>query len=88
MKDIYDAQGQLLPDNQRITKIGRILRSSSFDELPQLFNILCGELSLIGNRPLLIEYLKEMTLEQRRRCLVMPGLATYDTVSSVKSGAS
>lgn len=74
MTDERDAQGNLLPDEVRLTKFGRILRSTSLDELPELFNILKGDMSLIGPRPLLVRYLPYYTDEERHRHDVRPGL--------------
>lgn len=74
MTDARDLQGRLLPDEVRLTKFGRWLRSTSLDELPELWNILRGEMSFIGPRPLLMEYLPHYTDEQRRRHDVRPGL--------------
>ena len=67
-------KGELLPDNQRLTRFGRMLRATSLDELPELFNILKGDMSLVGPRPLLVEYLPRYNEEQRRRHEVRPGL--------------
>lgn len=69
-----DADGNLLPDDQRLTKYGKILRSTSLDELPELINILKGDMSIVGPRPLLVEYLPLYSEEQRHRHDVRPGL--------------
>src|SRR5690554_1864855 len=69
-----DEQGNLLPDDKRLTKFGKILRSTSLDELPGLFNILFGQMSIVGPRPLLVQYLPLYNEEQRKRHLVRPGL--------------
>lgn len=74
MTNACDADGRLLPDHQRITPLGRFLRSTSLDELPQLFNVLRGEMSLIGPRPLLVRYLDRYSPEQARRHDVRPGV--------------
>ncbi|MGB9752251.1 MAG: UDP-galactose phosphate transferase [Roseiflexus castenholzii] len=74
MTNARDAQGNLLPDEQRLTPFGRFLRSASLDELPQLFNVLRGEMSLVGPRPLLMTYINRYTPEQRRRLDVLPGV--------------
>lgn len=75
MTDERDENGKLLPDKVRLTKFGRFLRSTSLDELPELFNILKGDMSIIGPRPLLVEYLPRYNEEQRRRHEVRPGLS-------------
>jgi lipopolysaccharide/colanic/teichoic acid biosynthesis glycosyltransferase len=74
MTDARDPQGRLLPDEVRLTRFGRWLRSTSLDELPELWNIVRGEMSFVGPRPLLMEYLLHYTDEQRRRHDVRPGL--------------
>ena len=74
MTDERDATGELLPDDLRLTKFGKALRSTSLDELPELFNILKGDMSLVGPRPLLTRYLPRYSAEQRRRHEVRPGL--------------
>lgn len=77
MNDQVDHNGNLLSDEQRTTTVGRILRKYSIDELPQLWNVLKGDMSLIGPRPLLVEYLEYYTLEQKRRHEVMPGITGW-----------
>ena len=85
MNNKKDADGNLLPDEQRVTKFGKFLRSTSLDELPELFNILKGDLSIIGPRPLLVEYLPYYTEEERHRHDVRGGLTVpevlYDNVT-------
>jgi len=75
MNDRWDEQGNLLPDEQRLTRLGRFLRSLTLDELPELFNVLRGEMSLVGPRPLLVEYRDLYTPEQWRRHEMPPGMA-------------
>lgn len=77
MTDLRDAQGKLLPDDQRLPAFGRFLRSTSLDELPELFNVLTGTMSLVGPRPLLMEYLARYTPEQARRHHVQPGITGW-----------
>jgi sugar transferase EpsL len=77
MTDAQDSFGQLLPDDARLTSFGRFLRSSSMDELPELINVLRGEMSLVGPRPLLTQYLERYTSEQVRRHDVMPGITGW-----------
>jgi len=81
MRDLRDAGGNLLPDEQRLTKLGRFLRSTSLDELPELFNVLKGEMSLVGPRPLLVAYLDRYTPEQARRHEVLPGITGWAQVN-------
>jgi sugar transferase EpsL len=80
MTDACDRHGRLLPDAARLTRLGRRLRSTSLDELPQLVNVLRGEMSLVGPRPLLPEYLPHYTAEQARRHLVRPGITGWAAV--------
>ena len=77
MTDKRDASGNLLPDDQRLSKFGRILRSTSMDELPEVFNILKGDMSIVGPRPLLVSYLPRYNEEQHHRHDVRPGLTGY-----------
>lgn len=77
MRDLKDGQGNPLPDAERLTKLGRFLRASSLDELPELINILKGEMSFVGPRPLLIEYLPLYNSEQSRRHEVLPGITGW-----------
>ncbi len=81
MIDARDGQGHLLPDDERLTTFGRFLRSSSLDELPELINVLKGEMSLVGPRPLLMQYLARYTPEQRRRHAVRPGITGWAQVN-------
>lgn len=77
MNDRKDKSGNLLPDMQRITRVGRFLRSTSLDELPQLLNVLRGDMALIGPRPLLVQYLPLYSAEQMRRHDVRPGITGW-----------
>mgnify|MGYP000033911469 FL=1 len=77
MTDERDAQGDLLPDEERLTKVGRFVRSTSIDELPQLINVLKGDMALIGPRPLLVQYLPLYNKEQARRHEVRPGITGW-----------
>jgi lipopolysaccharide/colanic/teichoic acid biosynthesis glycosyltransferase len=81
MSDVRDAQGRLRPDEERITRLGRFLRSFSLDELPELLNVLRGEMSLVGPRPLLLEYVPRYTAEQRRRLDVLPGMTGWAQIN-------
>jgi len=81
MTDERDAQGNLLPDAQRLTTIGKFIRKTSIDELPQLFNVLAGNMALIGPRPLLVKYLPLYSKEQMRRHEVRPGITGWAQVN-------
>lgn len=81
MTDARDENGNLLPDDVRLTKFGRLLRSTSLDELPEAFNIIKGDMSVIGPRPLLVEYLPYYTEEERHRHDVRPGLSGWAQVN-------
>lgn len=81
MTDEWDAEGNLLPDVQRLTKVGRFIRSTSIDELPQLINVLKGDMALIGPRPLLPQYLPLYSKEQARRHEVRPGITGWAQVN-------
>lgn len=80
MTDARDSEGNLLPPAERITRVGRFLRSTSLDELPQLWNVLKGDMSLIGPRPLLVDYLPLYTKEEYRRHEVLPGITGWAQV--------
>ncbi|OFM19544.1 MULTISPECIES: sugar transferase [Staphylococcus] len=81
MTDARDDQGELLPDEQRMTKVGSFIRKASIDELPQLINVIKGDLSLVGPRPLLMEYLPLYSDEQKKRHLVKPGITGWAQVN-------
>jgi lipopolysaccharide/colanic/teichoic acid biosynthesis glycosyltransferase len=81
MTDARDAQGVLLPDADRLTAAGRFIRKTSLDELPQLINVVKGDMSLVGPRPLLVEYLPRYSAEQRRRHDVRPGITGWAQVN-------
>ena len=81
MTDKKDGEGKLLPDSERLTKFGKLLRAASLDELPELFNILKGDMSIIGPRPLLVSYLPYYTEEEKLRHKVRPGLTGLAQVS-------
>lgn len=80
MTDERDAEGRLLPDAKRLTKVGRFVRSTSIDELPQLINVLKGDMSFIGPRPLLVEYLPYYTEREKLRHTVRPGISGWAQV--------
>ncbi len=77
MRDLYDENGNLLPDEERLTRVGKYLRASSLDELPEFFTVLRGKMSLVGPRPLLAEYLGRYSTEQARRHDVLPGITGW-----------
>lgn len=81
MTDKRDAQGNLLPDEQRLTRFGKFLRKTSLDELPELLNVLKGDMSLVGPRPLLMEYLPLYSKEQARRHEVKPGITGWAQIN-------
>lgn len=81
MNDRADKDGNLLPDDVRLTTVGRLVRKTSLDEIPQLLNVIKGEMSLIGPRPLLVEYLDLYSLEQQRRHEVRPGITGWAQVN-------
>lgn len=81
MKEARDKEGSLLPDHARLTRVGRVVRSFSLDELPQLLNVLKGDMSLVGPRPLLLQYLPRYSPEQARRHAVRPGITGWAQVN-------
>lgn len=85
MTDERDDRGELLPDERRLTRVGRLVRSLSLDELPQLFNVLAGQMSFVGPRPLLPEYLPLYSAEQARRHDVRPGITGWAQVNGRNS---
>lgn len=85
MMNVYDKDGNLLDDHVRLTRFGKFLRSTSLDELPELFNVLRGEMSLVGPRPLLMEYLPLYSAEQMRRHHVRPGITGWAQINGRNS---
>jgi lipopolysaccharide/colanic/teichoic acid biosynthesis glycosyltransferase len=81
MSDARDARGELLPDADRLTRFGRVLRATSLDELPELWNVVTGDMSLVGPRPLLMEYLPHYSPDQARRHAVRPGITGWAQVN-------
>jgi sugar transferase EpsL len=81
MNEIKDAKGDLLPDSERLTGLGRFLRATSLDELPELINVLKGEMSLVGPRPLLMQYQERYSPEQKRRQNVLPGITGWAQIN-------
>jgi lipopolysaccharide/colanic/teichoic acid biosynthesis glycosyltransferase len=81
MRELRDSQGNLLPDEARLTRLGRFLRTTSLDELPELFHVLRGEMSLVGPRPLLMQYLSRYSYEQARRHDVLPGITGWAQIN-------
>jgi sugar transferase EpsL len=81
MRNAYDRKGRPLPDKQRLSRLGSILRAASLDELPELINVLKGEMSLVGPRPLLVKYLERYSPEQARRHAVLPGITGWAQIN-------
>ena len=81
MTDAKDDQGNLLPDEKRLTKLGKFIRKTSLDELPQFINVLKGDMSFVGPRPLLVEYLQYYSVEQQKRHLVKPGITGWAQIN-------
>lgn len=81
MNDNKDAEGNLLPDNKRLTAVGKFVRKTSIDEIPQLLNVIKGDMSLVGPRPLLVEYLPLYSKEQQRRHIIKPGITGWAQVN-------
>ena len=85
MKEIRDKNNKLLPDTQRLTKIGSFLRKTSIDELPELFNVLKGDMSLVGPRPLLVSYLERYNDYQKKRHNIRPGITGWAQINGRNS---
>ena len=85
MNDRRDAQGRLLPDGMRLTRLGKVIRKTSLDEIPQLLNVISGDMSLVGPRPLLMEYIDLYTPEQSRRHDVRPGITGWAQINGRNS---
>ena len=85
MTDERDADGNLLPDEVRLTKFGKALRATSLDELPELFNILEGDMAIVGPRPLLVQYLPLYNAQQKKRHCVRPGITGYAQINGRNS---
>ncbi len=81
MTDKKDSLGNLLPDSERLTSFGKFLRSTSLDEIPELWNVVKGEMSLVGPRPLLVEYLRKYSENEKRRHEVKPGISGWAQVN-------
>jgi lipopolysaccharide/colanic/teichoic acid biosynthesis glycosyltransferase len=81
MADVFDSKGKLLPDTDRLTWLGRLLRATSLDELPELLNVARGDMSLVGPRPLLMQYLDRYTHQQARRHEVLPGITGWAQIN-------
>ena len=81
MTEARDKHGELLTDDKRLTRLGRFMRAASLDELPELFNVLCGEMSWVGPRPLLVQYLERYSPEQARRHDVLPGITGWAQIN-------
>lgn len=81
MRDAVDKDGKVLPDAERLTRLGRFLRAASLDELPELWNVLLGQMSIVGPRPLLMQYLPRYSAEQFRRHDVLPGVTGWAQIN-------